>query len=677
MKIFKNFTSCVLCALLVSMQVSYATIDTGLGKGLGGADINSYTNGLDSVVKGTNSADLNFKGNSIVNWNNLNLNKGETLNFNAVRGGNNLTILNTVNQGMSKLYGNINANKGIGNLIISNPNGILFDGTHFTAAGDLTISTQNMSNVTLEDLNNNDFSNATFSKVYDKFGKPVNIQMQNNATFEIAGKYNIVTPGLKISIGGEQKLVTDNGQDYIEFHNNCCGCGTKAVNNNGNVIIIDVEATEIATEPTNHQHHFHNDHMNNHGNHDFHNHHNHMNNHGNNNIHNNHGHTNNFGNNNFHNDHIISNNGHRPNFDNRNFDRRNDHFNKDEHFNRNGFNDNHINRHDFNNNDRFGRNDFHNNHNFNNNDRFGRNDFNNNHSFNNNNKLSHRENGRFNHFDDNTNNIIKDHNRPNNFNHNHEFNNNDKFGRNDFNKNNHFNNNDYNNRITSRRDYYNSKFDRTDSTTDATTDEFNHNNFGKNDFNKDHFNNNNYNNRITSRRDYYNSKFDRTDSTTDTTTDKFNHNNFGKNDFNKDHFNNNDKFGRNDFNKPDTNNDKIGNNHFNNNHFNNNVHNNNTNIGHSPANNTVDNAGTNAKLSEKYYIRALQKYMMGDLEGSKADLSKSIQNNAQNAEAFYYRATINKQLGDITGYQQDFAKATNLNAKFIKPGMAGAVAFAK
>ena len=45
---------------------------------------------------------------------------------------------------MSRIYGNINANEGIKRLIISNPNGMLFDGAKFTTAGDVMVTSHLM-----------------------------------------------------------------------------------------------------------------------------------------------------------------------------------------------------------------------------------------------------------------------------------------------------------------------------------------------------------------------------------------------------------------------------------------------------------------------------------------------------------------------------------------------------
>ena len=141
----KKISALVLTTLFASMQLSYASIDTGLGAGHGGAVINDSQGGfvgIDGV--GTGNVDLNFDGNTHINWDTLNINKGENLNFNAVNGANGITILNTVNSGMSTIYGQISANSGIGKLIISNPNGMLFNGATFDAAGDVMLTTQPM-----------------------------------------------------------------------------------------------------------------------------------------------------------------------------------------------------------------------------------------------------------------------------------------------------------------------------------------------------------------------------------------------------------------------------------------------------------------------------------------------------------------------------------------------------
>ena len=111
----RKFSALALTALFASIQVSYAAIDTGLGAGNGGAVINNTTGGFVNGVAGNGSYDLNFNGNSHVNWDSLNVNKNESLNFNAVGGAKDLTILNTVNKGMSNITVKLAQTKALAN----------------------------------------------------------------------------------------------------------------------------------------------------------------------------------------------------------------------------------------------------------------------------------------------------------------------------------------------------------------------------------------------------------------------------------------------------------------------------------------------------------------------------------------------------------------------------------
>ena len=215
----KKLTALTLCVVFAAMPMSYgASIDTGLGAELGGAVIKDATEGLvgvDTSVPST--ATLNFNANTQVNWKTLNVNTGETLNFNAVDGASGLTVLNTVSQNMSKIYGNINANSGISNLIISNPNGILFDGAKFTAAGDTMITAQGaaLDAITGAVTYDPSVTPGTVVGGYDH----VRIQ---NSDFSVGGEFNIIAPKLtatnsffnKDQRGGDIKFTTTNGQDY-------------------------------------------------------------------------------------------------------------------------------------------------------------------------------------------------------------------------------------------------------------------------------------------------------------------------------------------------------------------------------------------------------------------------------------------------------------------------------
>lgn len=206
-KLIKKLSAMTLCTVFASMQIASAAIDTGLNN----AVINNADGGFVGVDSSTNSATLKFEGNSHVNWNTLNVGANETLNFNAVNGATGLKIINTVNSGMTEVYGAINANDGIAQLIISNPNGMLFDGANFTTAGELMLTTQPL-----------DVKVLNGSVTYDaKAGEQAlkGITIKNNSQFNIGGAFNVYAPVIDIANsvinGGTIKLITQNGVDFL------------------------------------------------------------------------------------------------------------------------------------------------------------------------------------------------------------------------------------------------------------------------------------------------------------------------------------------------------------------------------------------------------------------------------------------------------------------------------
>ncbi len=236
----KKLSAIVLTLLFAAMQISYAT-ETSLG------NINSATGGYAGVDGAlSNDVTLKFDGSSHVNWDTLNVNGDQSLNFNAINGASGITVLNTVNRGMSTIAGRISTNSGIGQLIISNPNGVLFDGAHFTTAGDLMITTQDLSNLNIDDISKTDFTKL------DTNGKNIIIK---GSTFEVNGDYTV----LATKIGAENstinaknvKLLTLNGQDYLKLGKDEVTTRLKAVNVNGNLYITnDVGAVEIVNGGT-------------------------------------------------------------------------------------------------------------------------------------------------------------------------------------------------------------------------------------------------------------------------------------------------------------------------------------------------------------------------------------------------------------------------------------------
>ena len=253
MRNLNKLSAIVLSTLFATMQVSLANIDTGLGAGNGGASIINAGAGYAGISgQGTGNVDLKFNGNSHVQWNTLNINKNETLNFNAVENAKNLTILNTVNNNMSKIYGNINTNSGISKLIISNPNGVLFDGAKFTTAGDVMITNQN---ATLAP--NGAVTYTESNTAYTPNGQNYVINIQNS-DFTTGGEMNFVAPTMNVVKSafhtkngtGNVRFTTTNGQDYfVTSSTSCNSCTDKytetqsmrleAINVDGNVYIVN------------------------------------------------------------------------------------------------------------------------------------------------------------------------------------------------------------------------------------------------------------------------------------------------------------------------------------------------------------------------------------------------------------------------------------------------------
>ena len=208
-KMTKKLSALLLSLVFASMQLGALALDTGLDN----ATINNTTGGFAGVQTGNNEATLNFTGDTHVNWNTLNVGADETLNFNAINGATGLTILNTVNSGMSEIYGQINANSGIKKLIISNPNGMLFDGASFTTAGDLQLTTQALGANFAQD------GTMTLTGVVSEAFNAIKIKDSN---FSVGGEFNIIAPSINI-IGSDDtkikaatlRLSTTDGQNYI------------------------------------------------------------------------------------------------------------------------------------------------------------------------------------------------------------------------------------------------------------------------------------------------------------------------------------------------------------------------------------------------------------------------------------------------------------------------------
>ena len=234
-----KLSALLLSTLFAAMQVTAAD-------GIGNSTIVNQSGGLTSDVTVGNTRTLEFNSNTHVTWDKLNVGSGETLNFNAANGVSGLSILNTVNTGMSRFAGTVSANSGISNLIISNPNGVLFDGASFVTAGDcnLKVTTQNMLGV---DVNN--LTDGSYTQLFDSNGDLITVSIKDS-TFNVGGNYTISAPVIKAensTVNAKTfKLVTANGQDYLALGlgdstpaRNDFVTNLKAMTVNGDVVITN------------------------------------------------------------------------------------------------------------------------------------------------------------------------------------------------------------------------------------------------------------------------------------------------------------------------------------------------------------------------------------------------------------------------------------------------------
>ena len=186
---FKKASVLALACMLAGMNAGFAAM-TGdvLGNVHGGAYINGSNGGFNGFTNpDSNTAVLNFSGNAAINWRDLNVAQGQLLQF---LNGNNI-VLNSVTGGnMSTFAGLIKADSG--QIIISNPAGILFAGGQFISSGPLTLTTEKIDSL-------QGVGGAAFQFNNPAAGSPC----------------NIVLDSAKILADGQVELITKNGADFI------------------------------------------------------------------------------------------------------------------------------------------------------------------------------------------------------------------------------------------------------------------------------------------------------------------------------------------------------------------------------------------------------------------------------------------------------------------------------
>ena len=214
-KILTKTLSLVLCVAFAGMQTSLAAVLT-TGDFAGrqvlngtGAIIKGHTAGLRAVETDLTNATLRFNNHTRIDWDKLNVDKGQKLYFNNGSYG---VLNNVVGTSISKFAGSITADNA-GKIIISNPNGMLFQGGKFTSTGaGLLLTTKdltgdaygegyNFNNLSIDNANNGSNTFQVIQLLGDSEG---------NRTVIEAGEIAIVSNGVLIN-GADLSSTMSNG----------------------------------------------------------------------------------------------------------------------------------------------------------------------------------------------------------------------------------------------------------------------------------------------------------------------------------------------------------------------------------------------------------------------------------------------------------------------------------
>ena len=194
--IMKKSIAVVLTMAFSGLQMSFATVlirgvdsfNNAQVLGGSGAIIKNATAGLKSIETDQMNATLKFDNHTRIDWSKFNVDKNQSIYFNNGSYG----VLNNVVQGsISKVAGLIKADNG--KVIISNPNGILFNGGKFESAGSILLTTKDLTGVA-DGVNYNTYN----------FGNIAGGSTENGAIIAVIGGSSITSPEINIVANGVQ-----------------------------------------------------------------------------------------------------------------------------------------------------------------------------------------------------------------------------------------------------------------------------------------------------------------------------------------------------------------------------------------------------------------------------------------------------------------------------------------
>lgn len=188
-----------------------------------------YGANLDSVVGAKVETDLthatitNTQTNSVLNWNELNTAPNQTLNYVMNDGQTSLNKVTGV--GLSEFAGGINSNKGT--LIISNPNGMIFENGSYINANALVLTTH------LAEMQNGNLKLNASDKNKSIIFRGGNAVATDKIRFNIANDLSIVSSNIDVKnaeiVAKDTKFVTADGVTFFEINKGAIDYNLKKV----------------------------------------------------------------------------------------------------------------------------------------------------------------------------------------------------------------------------------------------------------------------------------------------------------------------------------------------------------------------------------------------------------------------------------------------------------------
>ena len=188
-----------------------------------------YGASLDSVIGAkvetdlTNAVITNTQTNSVLNWNNLNTAPNQTLNFVMKDGQTSLNKVTGV--GLSEFAGGINSEKGT--LIISNPNGMIFENGSYINANALVLTTH------LAEMQNGNLKLNASDKNKSIIFSGGNVVATDKIRFNIANDLSIVSSNIDVNnaeiVAKDTKFVTADGVTFFEINKGAIDYNLKKV----------------------------------------------------------------------------------------------------------------------------------------------------------------------------------------------------------------------------------------------------------------------------------------------------------------------------------------------------------------------------------------------------------------------------------------------------------------